>query len=493
MTRLWLCLAGLAALLLAVGGCTAPALPQLPPPPQTPDLSAIPTLVARIPALPTLAARLPALPTLAPTRTPAPPLPTATRISVATATRPSTRTPPPTAMPAPAASPAPTISPTPIQPTVTPGAPVLTPTAPPWPTPPALEEYPAAVAALLTTSGGDVEALRDTLAGWEALPAGLGDVSAADLDGDGQDEVIVPLAERQPSEALQRRGLVLVLRRSAEGYTVAWQGERPLTGAQPGPGTLFTVEDLSGDGHPELAYTSHTCGAHTCFTTVNIFTWSEGDLVPLTEGEITMPSADWVQFVDQDGDGTQELVLHGGSFGSVGAGPPRTRTEVYRWDGVAYTLAEIRPDPSRYLYWTVIDANQALLRGEVEEAIRLYRQAREDPYLETWLDEAERAKLGAFASYRLVVAHALLGEDTQVRFWADRLEQEQPENPYTIAARRFWEVYRLTGDVGAACQVVTSFVEANPEMVEVLAGYGYATPPFSVEDVCPFPVSTPLP
>ena len=78
---------------------------------------------------------------------------------------------------------------------------------------------------------------------------------------------------------------------------------------------------------------------------------------------ITMPFAH-AKFQPGAGD-TQELLLSGGAQGSVGAGPQRTRTETWAWNGAAYALKSTQLDEATYLYHAVKDADTLLRRRQV--------------------------------------------------------------------------------------------------------------------------------
>jgi tetratricopeptide (TPR) repeat protein len=190
-------------------------------------------------------------------------------------------------------------------------------------------------------------------------------------------------------------------------------------------------------------------------------------------------------FADWDGDGVRELIMYGGTIGSVGAGPQRERTEVYKWDGTAYVLSETVYDYSNYLYFKVLDANQALLEGEYGGAVALYREAIDNPNLDVWMEEGERVELAAFSRYRLTLTYLLLGEAASAQATRDELLGAQPDSIYAQVVSVFWDSYERDADLKMACEQVGEFAAAHPETVEVLADYGYGNPTFTPEEVCP--------
>lgn len=382
-----------------------------------------------------------------------------------------TPTPEPTVVP----SASPTVVPT-ASPTETPSA---SPTPIPFPPRPEdFADYPGTIIAYLNDSGGDVDGLREGLKNWGAL-RNVADLLRADVDDDGKGELLLVIVEGD--YGINLSGDVLVIDIEAPEYSLAYRATGELFILDP---TLLQVSDINGDGYTELAFTSTSCGAHTCSTTVYILASGTGAYGDLTDGGIEMTYAD-VRFSDWDGDDVPELIMYGGIIGSVGAGPQRERTEVYRWDGLTYTLLETIYDPSNYLYFKVLDANQALLEGEYEIAAALYREAIENPNLEVWMDESERDEMTAFARYRLSLTYLLLGEIDEATLAREELLTQQPDNIYSQVVTVLWDAYSVDGDLRAACEAVQSFAATHPETADVLADYGYANPTFTPEEVCP--------
>jgi len=360
-------------------------------------------------------------------------------------------------------------------------------TAPPQPTPVPLaerpegfEKYADTIVAYLNDSLGDEDGLRTMLEKWDGLRH-VTDLLRVDVDNDGDGELVMVVVDPSPDYGVDLRGDIFVVDKEEQEYSLAYSAAGDSLLLDP---ALIEIDDLNGDGHTEMAFSSTTCGAHTCFTTVYIVASGTGTYQDLTDGGIEMSYVD-PSFADWDNDGVRELILHGGTIGSVGAGPQRERTEVYRWDGTAYVLLETLYDYSNYLYFKVLDANQALLDGNYDEAIALYREAIDNPELEVWMEESERAELAAFSRYRLTLTYLLLGETASAEATRDELLSVQPDNIYAQVVTVFWDSHERDGDLEAACEQVSDFAAAHPESAEVLADYGYGNPTFTVEEVCP--------
>ena len=315
---------------------------------------------------------------------------------------------------------------------------------------------------------------------WQALQH-VSDLLRVDVDDDGIGELLLVVVDPSAEYGINLQGDVLVLDRDvADGYRLAYSAGSHFPLLDP---TLIEVDDLNSDGHTEIAFSSRSCGAHTCFTTVYIVRSGTMEYEDLTGGGIEMSYVE-PSFTDWDDDGVWELVMHGGTIGSVGAGPQRERTDIYKWDGVAYVLSETAYDYSNYLYFKVLDANQALRDGDYERALALYSEAIDNPDLDVWMEESERANLAAFSRYRLSLTYLMLDEVGLAQAARDELLTEQPDDIYAQVAALLLDAYDSQGDLKAACQEVIRFAESRPETTEVLADYGYSNPTFTPEEVC---------
>lgn len=344
-----------------------------------------------------------------------------------------------------------------------------------------LADYPAAVVDELNRTAGDLEVVRTWLQECGALAEEGETFHRSDVDDDGKDEILAIVTDPAAESFFNVPGEFLIIDGQGSDHRLSYRADV----ASPSDLAVFDIRDFNANGQTEVAFTTTTCGAHTCFTTIYVIEWDGTAYRDLTGGGHEMAGPD-ISFENRDADDALELVMHGGIIGSVGAGPPRARTELYDWDGSLYVLSKTTWDESEYLYWKVIDANDALAAGGFQEAIQLYNEALTDDTLQTWAREEEREELAAFSRYRLAVSFAALGDMATGQLWVEELEQEQPDNIYAQVARLFWDTMTTSEDLATACQAVNAFAESNPETTAVLDSYGYATPEFTADDVCPF-------
>lgn len=342
-------------------------------------------------------------------------------------------------------------------------------------------DFPEQIITALNEAEGDPDALLAFLTSCNAaVENGL---HSGDWNADGLADTVVVYAD--PSNAtttLQTE--LLILNGSSDGPVEAYRA-----GAA-GEVQLLAIADINIDRKPDVVWTDRTCGASTCFDTVQVTSWDGTEWRNWTQNSITMAYAE-VSLEDTTPVGQgQEIVLYGGTYGSVGAGPARARTEVWiSLDGAPYTLLELTNDASSCLYHMVIDANAALLQGTADgftEAEGLYQQALTDESLEAcWNRPAEIAELRSFSQFRLALIAGYRGDSTAAAEQIAALADQYAESIYAQVGQVWQTAYAESENAAEACAVVNEFAVENPAAYEILADYGYANPTFAAEDVCP--------
>jgi len=365
-------------------------------------------------------------------------------------------------------------------------------------------DYPAVLADYLTAfpvAGEGDACLHELFQAWD-MPYFSGDRSCregnADLDPDN--EVAVVLAGPRPEDFAPFDYNIVVLDRRDGGYGVSYEaGIQPFLALQANElgNVIVAVEDINGDGGGELVYNRPSCGAHTCFAHIHIVSGGAvgyATLSPLPspedpEGGISMSYADY-RLEDVDGDGSEELVLHGGSIGSVGAGPNRERTEIWAWDGLQYTLRETVLDPPTFLYHAILDANALINQSRFSEAERAFVAAVEDPALDSGWNMSDSSNIGgeleSYAYLRAAVARLLGGSDSAGAVdYLDRVVSLDAPLHAPLAAA-FRDTYADSGDMATACDAVRTYVADHLAALTDFWNFGYGNPPFDAEAFCPF-------
>jgi len=215
---------------------------------------------------------------------------------------------------------------------------------------------------------------------------------------------------------------------------------------------------------------------------------------------------------DTDGDKLYELIVEHGFAPPDPAQPYRTPQrkwlETWKWDGSAYRPACRRAlTPPEYRFEAVYDGDDAMRCGDYTEALAFYQQALGDESLLGWSagqvwpatayagtptpapDPLERERLEAYALYRSLLAHLLLGEPDQAEAIYDRLLDEHALDSaggaYSGLATALWEAYLVGEDLSAACAQAVAYASLIPDQVLAPLGFGtYGQRELNPEDIC---------
>ncbi len=345
-------------------------------------------------------------------------------------------------------------------------------------------DYAPAMTDLINTVEPGIEATTAYLVQCKALVDDGAVV--ADLNGDGQDDLVV-VYENPSDEQIFVEGDLAIFNSGPDGYTLAYRARAA------GEVRLLATEDINADEQPDVAWVDTTCGASTCFDTINVRSWDGSAWADWTEGTITMAYAEIALAERLESGQGEELVLEGGIYGSVGAGPQRSRTEI--WASVAgtpYALVEKSYSASECLYHTVLDANRAFLdapENGFEAAQALYtRAATDDALIKCWVRNDELAELRSFSRFRLALIAGYQADADTAAAEIATLAEEFPDSVYDEVSQVWLEAYTAdadAADAAAACAAVTAFAGENSAPWEILADYGYTNPSFEAADVCP--------
>ena len=348
----------------------------------------------------------------------------------------------------------------------------------------------------MLNAAGDVDVVLDQVVAW--MPAdsafdGPRPQSAwaitHDLDGDGTGEWLISVpSQDRVCWVTYCPGYVLIFQVQEGLFTplslilldeTIWDISHP---------TVLTIDDVNGDGLAEVVLEDNECGAHTCFTTLLIGQWDGQRWRDLAADPIQQAYTDYV-IEDRDGDGAQEIVMHGGTFGSVGAGLQRPHTLTFDWREGAYRLIEDVPDPDPHPYYQMLDANAALAEGRWDEALALSRAVIEysGVYADDWTPTEAWVRIAGYATIEAMLVYAHRGDTeamTQAHAGLMARSHSAPDNPYPDAAWHLLEVYRQTGDVLVACQAMETFIVARAEDAEFFDWYGYGTERLPLDRLC---------
>ncbi len=361
---------------------------------------------------------------------------------------------------------------------------------PPPPDPPATYSQYMTVINRFLSDGGSVPFLSSILSTWGAIGDDYGLVTDAyDLTGDGVFEVIVIISDPFNAEVSPLPGQLLVFGCHEGGY-------RLLYGSDFGPGfgvpSLLYVGDMNADTRPEMVFFQQRCQRGDCVQAAQVLTWSTPNDGFLTLNVDTVGSPDGrFSIQDLDADGILEIMIQGGGISTdVSAGPPRSSTTVWDWNGLNYVRALTQLDPPLYRIHVIHDADRALEQGDGDEAIRLYREALDNPRLGSWQVPNEPVMLRAYALYRLIVAYAFMDrDDDALDTYSTLMADNQPGTPgyvYAALGDAFWRAFQASHNLHTGCMAAAEMVATYPEAVLFLNSYGPANRTYQIPDICPF-------
>ncbi len=164
----------------------------------------------------------------------------------------------------------------------------------------------------------------------DALPGGRAILQTArgDLRGTGQDDLAVvtrPAGRYTLAEPM-------VLLHGGGGFMALPLGDLVADQGIGGPGGDVAIEDVTGDGRPELVY-GGVVGAHS--SVLWVLGWDGGRLAPLFEGFSNSPG---LGLVDLDRDGVPEVLMAQSGYCGSYAGSPQLAFAL-RWQAGAYRPA----------------------------------------------------------------------------------------------------------------------------------------------------------
>lgn len=367
--------------------------------------------------------------------------------------------------------------------------PTATPTPPPIPLP-AAPESPLAGAQLVAgwLAGGapDIEQCLPALVeAWGFAPTEGSRCLELDLDTDGSMELALAVT-LPPTSGVLPPGDIWFFDDASGGRRFIGSARALANDVLEGV-AIVEVDDLTGDGHPELLLTAESCGASTCQTRVMIASGHRGRLEDLAPAGLEISSLESLLVDDASGDGLPDLLLRGGTIASVGAGPQRSSELRLSWGGISFFEDEV-PDPPSYLVQLIADADARFVAGSFESARTLYLEAAGDLDLADWKAELGQApgrpELQAYALFRAGLASLRAGDTPGALALLGRAFSEHTTTLHGGAAALYSAELQQGRPLPAACNSVEAFLQTRAAEHTAIWEYGYANPEHTIEGLC---------
>ena len=348
---------------------------------------------------------------------------------------------------------------------------------------------------------------------WEARPQ----VETIDVTGNTTPEVIIELTF---FEAGQYSESALFVYRCKDGNfvteTVLSKFGQVLTSDN--PDGIRAIRDMNENGVPEIVHSYISiAGTHAYFIReFSILEWDGEKFVDLILEDVSgfKAQADTGdgEIRDLDGNGTFELLLSN----AIGAaypdlGPQRERTDIWEWNGYVFERARWEYTEPEFRIHAIWDGDDATLFGDYDDALAFYQQAVFDEELLGWSsgqlwpdiyysgaptptpDPSERSRLNAYGRYRIMLLHAIQGNQPAAEIVYSTLQENYADSvvgsQYANMAFLFWEEYSTSGDIGEACDKAVEFAEIeSPDVLRPLGRffYGSGQREYEPADICPY-------
>ncbi len=349
-----------------------------------------------------------------------------------------------------------------------------------------------------------------------------GRFALGDLTGDGVAEVVAVFGTYLHNSVLHVYGC------DAGKYRELFQLSSLMGEGAP---RIETIADTNANGVSDLVVIQDSC--HWCLA-MQVFEWDGQSFQSLVRQWLWFPDSNELEYFDYaevmglgqgrvadvDGNGTLELILEGGTpsysaaqFG--GEGPWREQIITYAWNGQYFVWESQHDAPAVFRYEALQDADEAALRGNDDEALKLYQDVIFSDQLVSWtpdiwhqlLSEApftypdvtrmpfnptEHAALSAYARFRIMVLHVHRGLASDAEtVYQNLLEQVAPGGagaPYLDLARAFWEAYEGGEDIRDGCVAAVTIATKHPELLDPLGNSDDRVwnHHYQPEDVCPY-------
>ncbi len=338
-------------------------------------------------------------------------------------------------------------------------------------------------------AGGFVSSLLDHIQASNSTDPSAKAGEILDLNEDGFEDLVLVL-KQAPSELTPLpSGSLLIFLCSDEAFRAVYVTS---PASEAGLPKLQAARDFTGDGHPELLTLWESCGAHTCFAQAEILKWNGSGFENLWQGRSDdLPSPD-IELQGPLADGSTAISITARGIGSVGAGPYREIRRTWTWhpEPGRFEVSEEALANPKYRIHVLHDADQAALEGDYETATIGYLRVMEDGTLDDWSSgEDGRAALRAYAAFRQIVIDIRTGNTANAENGLDFLRAAyppgSPHHSYAALAERFWETYKIEGDLREACLAAQSYTLNNPENILEPLYYGYANRTYLAADICP--------
>ncbi|AWV89673.1 hypothetical protein [Bradymonas sediminis] len=314
-------------------------------------------------------------------------------------------------------------------------------------------------------------------------------VDSGDYDGDGRRDLAVvmpnPCAEDCSAQGPAWSAFVLW---GDQSWTELYAVEARTV-------ALLPQTDLTGDGLVDIALSAETCGAHTCFKDVKIYSVAPRPNKGAPSLRLIFDSQRQndiaTRGVELRGDKKPaEVTLSSGNIGSVGAGPfQRNLSVTYQWNPKAQKFSQRskRWEKSNLRLHRLHDALNFIAENEPQKAETALQEVIDGRGLKDLPDALKgdakladlmRRQLPLVARFELAMLAAAQGDTARLDEIRKKLEADAPTSPATAATREFARAWKKDGDLKSACEAAAARFAQSTDKTWTLTALqlGYNSP-----------------
>lgn len=386
------------------------------------------------------------------------------------------------------------------------------------PTPPAKPAtFDAALPALQAylNAGASAGALNDALNQWGYVSAltltqqTVGEVREVTLLPNAGVQIVVtfadtttPPAENGEPTATSFPGNIAVFGCVNGAYQMLFSAAQTSAfpdGIVPNPRIVADV-DVTGDGLSDLSVATGECASASCYDGLTIVsTDGQSGTLQIISNEVQPVLFPTWRFVPTEQGKAKDLQAIEGTTSDIEAGPQRTVTDTWAFDGRVFTRTSMVTSPAVYRIHALHDGDEAFQRKAFTQADTFYQQVVYDPNLKSWESMStmkdEEKVLAAFALLRLMQTSAVRNDRVGVQTAYDSLVAAIPASKnasgelYLRMGKVFYDTFTQTDDYARACDAVVKFAEQEPDSYGQLGPetFGYSNTDYTADDMCMLP------
>lgn len=274
-----------------------------------------------------------------------------------------------------------------------------------------------------------------------------GQISITDLDNNSETDYLITL--RLQDLVCETVGQMYWIYQTSNGYHIELLPTA--SGTASSYPTILSIDDLTGDGIPELTYIATTCGPSDQFQSPYILSWENDRFINRLVGDWNLINGDF-QINEKNEKGIAELKIVQGQTGHPGFAPysPRQfdielqRGEYIPVNQISLFQPEKKPSDKDILYWQW--ANFLLHTDRYIEATDAFNTiAEESSKSFLWVDYRP------YALFRLGLSYILLGDQMAAQRSWEQLVTKFPNHPISIDMMTLKDMLKSRDDLGRVC------------------------------------------